>query len=166
MHTLKDRIRNLPSECGVYVFKDEKGKVLYVGKAKDIKKRVLSHFSPRNSKHTLLIEKTRDIEWYLMPSESQALLLEQALIKENSPPFNVMLRDDKSYPYVRITLEKFPSVSIVRPKEKTDALYFGPFTNKKILREALNLIRRIFPFRTCRNFKKSVWNFKTKNCIG
>jgi len=150
----KEKFKELPSKCGVYIFKDSKGKVLYVGKAKNIKERVANHFSSKDPKHVLLIEKTKYIDYYLCPTEPQALLLEQALIKENSPPFNIELRDDKSYPYVRISLDEFPSISIVRPKDKTDALYLGPFTNKKILRQALNFIRKIFPFRTCKRMKK------------
>ncbi len=161
----KSKFKELPSECGVYIFKDKKSKVLYVGKAKDIKKRVKSHFLSKDIKHKILIEKTAFIDYNLLPTESQALLLEQALIKENSPPFNVALRDDKSYPYVKISLDEFPYISILRPKDKTDALYIGPFTNKKLLREALNFIRKIFPFRTCKLMrKKACLNYYLKLC--
>ncbi len=165
---LEDIICSFPSECGVYIFKDKRGGILYVGKATNIRERVKSHFRQYHSpRHRLLLNRIHNIEYTLLPNEESALLLEQALIKENKPPFNVELKDDKSYPYVRISQEEFPSVSIVRIRTQKQGLFLGPFTNKKILKKALNLIRRIIKFRTCRKMRKNAClNYHLGLCPG
>lgn len=156
--SLKNKIANLPESPGVYIFKDKQGGVLYIGKAKSLKKRVQSYFSRfLSAKTQVLVSKIADIEYLSSPSEAQAQLLEASLVKEKQPPYNISLKDDKSFPLIRITDEEFPIVSICRrnkPRAKDTALYFGPYTNAKLLRQALKTIRRIFGFRSCRNFPK------------
>jgi len=152
---LENIIANLPEMPGVYIFKDAEGKIIYIGKAKSLKKRVPSYFNrPLNSKTQAMVSKIADIEYRLTPSESQAQLLEATLIKDNQPQYNVDLKDDKSFPLVKISNEDFPVVSICRrrkPAADDSDLYFGPYTNVKALRQAIGLIRRIFGFRSCKN---------------
>jgi excinuclease ABC subunit C len=171
---IKEKLKDLPDGPGVYVFKDERGKALYVGKATSLKKRVSSYFrkSPYYSpKAEALILNVKDLEYIRTPSEAQALLLEANLIKENQPRYNVEFRDDKSFPKVKITNEDFSAIFICRPKRKNKARYFGPYTNAKLLRQALRAIRRVFPFRSCRTMPKSVClnyylNLCPAPCIG
>lgn len=155
---LKEKITALPDAPGVYIFKDAGGEIIYIGKAKALKKRVQSYFSRFLSDKTqALVAKIADIEYKLTPSESQAQLLEAALIKEKLPIYNISLKDDKSFPLIRITDEEFPIVSIYRRKKakaNDTALYFGPYTNVKLLRQALKVIRRIFGFRSCKKMPK------------
>ena len=155
---LKTIIANLPDAPGVYIFKDAGGEIIYIGKAKDLKKRVQSYFSRFLSDKTqALVAKIADIEYKLTPSESQAQLLEAALIKEKLPIYNISLKDDKSFPLIKITDEKFPIVSIYRRKKakaSDTALYLGPYTNVKLLRQALKVIRKIFGFRSCKKMPK------------
>lgn len=155
---IKDKIDSLPELPGVYIFKDKEGKALYIGKAKSLKRRLQSYFSRYLSNKTqVLLKKVADIEYILSASESQAQLLEASLIKENLPPYNISLRDDKSFPFIRITDEDFPIIYICRKKKakiKDTATYFGPYTNAKLLRKALKTIRKIFTFRSCRVMPK------------
>jgi len=149
------KIKDLPTTSGVYLMKDAAGKVIYVGKAVDLRKRVQSYFRKRKtvSKTDFLVEKIRDIDHISTESEAEALILEASLIKKYQPKYNVDLRDDKTYPYIEITGEEFPRIGVVRPRaRKKDSIYYGPYTNPKLIREALNIIRRIFPFRTCDPF--------------
>lgn len=155
---LKDNVNSLPDACGVYIFKDAQGNILYIGKAKLLKKRVQSYFSrDLSAKTQILVSKIADIEYRITPSEAQAQLLEAALVKEKKPQYNIGLKDDKSFPWIRISDEKFPIVSICRRKSihKEDAaLYFGPYTNVKLLRQALKSMRQIFGFRSCKILPK------------
>ena len=155
---IKNKIADLPDAPGVYIFKDTQGAIIYIGKAKSLKKRVQSYFSRYLSAKTqIMVSKIADIEYKLTPSESQAQLLEASLIKDNLPQYNISLKDDKSFPLIRITNEDFPIVSICRrkrPKEKDTALYFGPYTNAQLLRQALKLMRKIFGFRSCKILPK------------
>jgi excinuclease ABC subunit C len=148
-------IHSLPLTSGVYLMKDAAGKVLYVGKAVSLRKRVQSYFrKSRNfSKTDFLVEEIRDIGYLPTNSEAEALILEASLIKEYQPKFNIELRDDKSYPYIEITAEEFPLIRVVRPREKNrTSKYYGPYVNPRLIREALTIIRKIFPFRTCDPF--------------
>ena len=172
---LKNKIAQLPDSPGVYIFKDSAGKIIYIGKAKSLKKRVQSYFSRYLSLKTqVMVSKIVDIEYKLTPSESQAQILEAALIKNNQPQYNISLKDDKSFPWIRITAEKFPVVSIARRKgqRKDDrSLYFGPYTNVKLLRQAVKMIRRIFGFRSCKTLPKAICLYGRLNlcpapCIG
>jgi len=152
---LKNKVAGLPEAPGVYIFKDARGQIIYIGKAKSLKKRVQSYFSRElDAKTQVMVSKIAGLEYKLSPSESQAQILEAALIKEHQPQYNIDLKDDKSFPWIRITNEDFPIVSIYRKKgERKDdgSLYYGPYTNVKLLRQAIKLVRRIFGFRSCKN---------------
>jgi len=150
-----EQVRSLPSASGVYLMKDDSGTVIYVGKAVDLHKRVASYFRRRStvSKTDFLVEKIDRIDVILTESEAEALILEASLIKKYQPYYNISLRDDKTYPYIEITGDPFPRVSIVRPRELNPlSSYYGPYTSVALIREALEIIRRIFPFRTCDPF--------------
>ena len=152
---LSEKIKALPLTSGVYLMKDGSGMILYVGKAVSLRKRVQSYFRklPTMSKTDVLVAGIRDIEYLPTASEAEALILEASLIKQYQPKFNIELRDDKTYPYIEITGEEFPRVAVVRPREKVkEHQYFGPYVNVQLIREALTIIRKIFPFRTCDPF--------------
>src|SRR5215217_6670780 len=151
----RDRLREqrlaLPDQPGVYLFRDARGRVVYVGKAKSIKKRVASHFSnPTVYGTTALTEEIDHIEYLVVVTESEALLTEQNFIKQYKPKFNIRLRDDKSYPYIAISLdEDFPRVYFTREKHKRQRAYFGPYSSAKRVRGTLDLLGKIFLFRSC-----------------
>ncbi len=148
---IKKKIKDLPNTCGVYVMKSARGKVLYVGKATSLKKRVLSYFSPSvSTKTSLLVDEAADIEYILCDSPQQALILEAALIKERKPKYNISLRDGKSYPYIEVTREKFPRISISRFKARNKNIFFGPYPNAGALKSAIEMIRKVFPYCSCK----------------
>jgi excinuclease ABC subunit C len=139
--------RALPDAPGVYLFHDEAGVILYVGKARSIRKRVASHFSGGETKLTSRVER---IEFLVTANEAEALLAEQSFIKRHRPRFNIRLRDDKSYPYVAVSLdEDCPRVYFTREKHRPGRAYFGPFSSAKRVRETLDLLGKLFQFRTC-----------------
>jgi len=146
-----DQRRNLPDQPGVYLFRDANGRVVYVGKAKSIRKRVASHFSNPSTKAGLdLLPMIDRIESLVVSTEAEALLTEQNFIKQYKPRFNVKLRDDKSYPYIAISLdEDFPRVYFTRERHRRDRAYFGPYSNAKRVRETLDLLGKVFLFRSC-----------------
>ncbi len=146
-----DRRRELPDEPGVYLFHDERGKVIYVGKAISIKKRVASHFSnPSTRAGRDLLPMIDHIESLVVQTESEALIVEQNFIKQYQPRFNIRLRDDKSYPYIAISLdEDFPRVYFTRERHRRDRAYFGPFSSAKRTRATLEVLGKVFLFRTC-----------------
>ncbi len=146
-----DRRRELPDEPGVYLFRDERGKVIYVGKAKSIKKRVASHFSnPSTRAGREILEMIDQIEALVVQTESEALLVEQNFIKQYKPRLNIRLRDDKSYPYIAISLdEDFPRVYFTRERHRRDRVYFGPYSNAKRVRATLEVLGKVFMFRSC-----------------
>jgi excinuclease ABC subunit C len=148
---LTEQRRALPDGPGVYIFRDTKERVLYVGKAKSIKKRVASHFSnPATRGFADLRSHIEAIEYVVTETEAEALLLEQEFIKRYKPRFNIRLRDDKSYPYVAISLdEDFPRVYFTRERHRRDRAYFGPYSSAKKTRETLDLLQKIFLFRSC-----------------
>src|SRR5688572_14934994 len=146
--------RALPDAPGVYLFADGKGRVLYVGKAKSIRKRVASHLGGRSGRGagaaTELVSRIEGIEFIETANEAEALLAEQRFIKQHRPPFNIRLRDDKSYPYIGISLdEEFPRVYFTRERHRAGRVYFGPFSSAKRVRETLDLLGKLFPYRTC-----------------
>jgi excinuclease ABC subunit C len=149
--SIEDRIteqrRALPDGPGVYLFRDAQRKVLYVGKALSIKKRVAGHFGrPRAA----WVDLVRDIEFIATETEAEALLAEQEFIKRHRPVYNVRLRDDKSYPYIGISLdEDYPRIYFTRERHKRGRVYFGPFSNAKRVRETLDLLGKVFQYRTC-----------------
>ena len=149
---LKKTLKTLPDEPGVYIFKDKKGEVLYVGKALSLKKRVSSYFQSAggNIKKKMLSEKAARIDYVLAESEAEALLYEAQFIKKHLPKYNVLLKDDKAYPLLKVTVgELYPRLLITRKKKDDNALYFGPFTDAGLLREAVKFLRRSFPLRSC-----------------
>ena len=145
------QLRTLPDSPGVYQFFDADGKILYVGKAKNLKKRVSSYFtkSHQNGKTRVMVRKIQKIKHIVVPTESDALLLENNLIKEHQPRYNVLLRDDKSYPWLCIKNERFPRIFPTRKRIKDGSEYFGPYTQMKTVRALLDLIKSVYPLRTC-----------------
>jgi excinuclease ABC subunit C len=150
---LKGEAGKLPDGAGVYVFRDREGDVLYVGKAKSLRSRVRSYFNVdagRSLKIRELVRRIDDLETFVLDSEAEALLLEWNLIKEHEPRFNVQLRDDKSYPYVRVTVqEPFPRVMVTRRLERDGSRYFGPYTDVGGMRSALRMLKKLYPVRSC-----------------
>jgi excinuclease ABC subunit C len=147
---LAEQRRALPDTPGVYLFTDSGGRVLYVGKAKSIRKRVASHFSGRSTTAGDLASRIEGIDFVGTQNEAEALLAEQNFIKQHRPPFNIRLRDDKSYPYIGISLEEeFPRVYFTRERHRASRVYFGPFSSAKRVRETLDLLGKLFPYRTC-----------------
>jgi excinuclease ABC subunit C len=159
MDTLDQKIEYLPTDPGVYLFKDKRGTILYVGKAGNIKHRVGSYFqrpAEKDAKTSAMLEKVADIETMVTDTEKEAYILENNLIKEHHPRYNVKLRDDKNYPCLRLSVEdEFPTLTIVRRIKKDRSLYFGPYPSSTSLKETLKLIRRLFPIRTCLDTKFS-----------
>jgi excinuclease ABC subunit C len=144
---LAERRRELPDSPGVYLFHGADGELLYVGKARSIRKRVASHFSGGNTRLTSRIDR---IDTLVTQTEAEALLAEQSFIKRHRPHFNIRLRDDKSYPYVAVSLdEEYPRVYFTREKHRSGRAYFGPFSSAKRVRETLDLLGKLFQFRTC-----------------
>src|SRR4051812_9228248 len=148
---LREQRRALPDQPGVYLFRDRRGRVIYVGKAKSIRKRVASHFSnPTVYGTTALTQEVDHIEALVVVTEAEALLTEQNFIKQYKPRFNIRLRDDKSYPYIAISLdEDFPRVYFTRERHKRERAYFGPYSSAKRVRGTLDLLGKIFLFRSC-----------------
>ncbi|MET0202322.1 MAG: excinuclease ABC subunit UvrC [Gaiellaceae bacterium] len=143
---LAEQRRTLPDQPGVYLFRDSRGRVIYVGKAKSIRKRVASHFSSRSQLSALI----DNIESLVVHTEAEALLAEQNFIKQYRPRFNIRLRDDKSYPYIAISLdEDYPRVYFTRERHRRDRAYFGPYSSAKRVRGTLDLLGKIFLFRSC-----------------
>ena len=142
--------RQLPDQPGVYVFKDADGGVLYVGKALSVRKRVASHFSGPHRGGLEFIDHVGSIDFLVTETEAEALLAEQQFIKRHRPRFNIRLRDDKSYPYVAVSLdEEFPRVYFTRERHRPGRVYFGPFASAKRVRETLDLLGKLFQYRTC-----------------
>ena len=149
---LKEKLANLPKRPGVYQHKDVDGKVLYVGKAKNLRNRVRSYFHesrPREARLELMIKKIADVEVIVTGTEAEALILENNLIKQLRPRYNVNLRDDKTYPFICIKKERFPRVFSTRRVKRDGSRYFGPYTSAKDMRVMLDTIRSIFKLRTC-----------------
>src|SRR5829696_1768837 len=150
---IEEQVKQLPATPGVYLFRDERGRVLYVGKAKSLRPRVRSYFqSGRGDRATIrqLPERVHDVEVIVTQSEVEALHLEQNLVKRHRPPFNVRLRDDKSFPYIAVTMEDdYPRVMFTRERHRRGVVYFGPYANAKKVRETLDTLNRVFRYRPC-----------------
>src|SRR6266508_545444 len=148
-----EQLKGLPTKPGVYLFRDGKSQILYVGKAKSLRPRVRSYFQARGrDRPTLsqLPERVHDVEVIVTSTEVEALHLEQNLVKRHRPPFNVRLRDDKSFPYIAVTVEdEFPRVMFTRERHRRGVVYFGPYANAKKVRETLDVLNRAFRFRPC-----------------
>ncbi|OGH00492.1 MAG: hypothetical protein A2600_05715 [Candidatus Lambdaproteobacteria bacterium RIFOXYD1_FULL_56_27] len=171
----QQKLELLPDEPGVYRFLDGKGKIIYIGKAKNLKKRVKSYFTPRaavDPRIVALVPMIKDLAWIVTKNEIEALILENQMIKTHRPKYNVELKDDKTYPYFRLTVgELFPRLSLVRNPKKDRALYFGPYVAVRTAREALATIRRFFPLRQSKmeldgsKTYKPCLNFQLKRCL-
>src|SRR3954464_1111327 len=148
---LTDQRRGLPDQPGVYLFRDARGRVIYVGKAKSIRKRVASHFSnPALYGTRALTDEVDHIDSLAVATEAEALLTEQTFIKQYKPRFNIRLRDDKSYPFIAISLdEDFPRVYFTRERHRRERAYFGPYSSAKRVRGTLDLLGKVFQFRSC-----------------
>ena len=150
---IRERARLLPEEPGVYVYRDEAGEVLYIGKAKSLRKRVGSYARPDRGlerKTAELVLRVAEIDVTITGTETEALLLEQTLVKQHRPPFNVRLRDDKSYPMIAVTTgEPFPRVLFTRRGDRRNARLFGPYPSASRVRETLDVLNRVFPYRPC-----------------
>ncbi len=167
---LRKSVRSLPFLPGVYLFRDSDNRVIYVGKAKNLKNRVSSYFSKRkfeNNKLKVLIRQIRSVDHIVVDTESDALLLENNLIKEYQPRYNVLLKDDKSFPYICIKKEPFPRVFSTRNPFKDGSSYFGPYTSGYMIRTILELIRQIYPLRNCNYIltSENIKSGKFKVCL-
>jgi excinuclease ABC subunit C len=153
---MRNKLEKVPDLPGVYLFKDGEGNVIYVGKAKSLKNRLASHFSSTdpNDKSYRIVKSSADFDFIVVKNEREALALEAELIKKYLPKFNVALKDDKSYPYIVITNEEFPSVRIARKKDEVDGEKFGPFIPPKNARKLKELIHKTFKLRKCKELKK------------
>ncbi|HKY73231.1 MAG TPA: excinuclease ABC subunit UvrC [Nitrospira sp.] len=171
---LDSKLAHLPDQPGVYLFKDQSGNVLYIGKAARLADRVRSYFlkgTDRTPKTALLVGQIADLETMVTRSELEALILESNLVKRYRPRFNVVLRDDKQYPYLRLPIkDRFPRLSIVRRVQKDGALYYGPYTPAGALRETLKVIKKVFPLATCSididgTAERACIEFEIKRCM-
>ncbi|HKR81057.1 MAG TPA: excinuclease ABC subunit UvrC [Nitrospira sp.] len=171
---LESKLAHLPDQPGVYLFKDRSGDVLYIGKAARLADRVRSYFlkgTDHTPKTALLVGQIADLETMVTRSELEALILESNLVKRHRPRFNVVLRDDKQYPYLRLPIkDRFPRLSIVRRVQKDGALYYGPYTPAGALRETLKVIKKVFPLATCTididgTAERACIEFEIKRCM-
>ncbi len=172
------QIKTLPNTPGVYQYFDKNGKILYIGKAKNLKKRVISYFTKthENGKTGVLVKKIASVKHIVVTSEADALLLENSLIKKYQPRYNVLLKDDKSYPYICIKNERFPKVFMTRNIIKDGSEYFGPYTSVRTVKALLSLIKELYTIRTCNynlseeNIEKGKFKvcleYHIKNCLG
>ncbi len=160
---IKEQINELPRNPGVYQFFDKNQRILYVGKAKNIKKRVSSYFTKKQeyAKTKLMVSKIRDIKYFVVPTEMDALLLENNLIKKYQPKYNVMLKDDKTYPFICVKNEPFPRIYSTRRVVKDGSFYFGPYTSVRLVRTLINFVHQLYPLRTC-NFNLKSENIQRK----
>jgi excinuclease ABC subunit C len=168
----EEKVRLVPAEPGVYLFRDRQGKILYIGKARDLRDRLRAYIQPQSEPRlAALVRRIADVETIVTRSEVEALLLEESLIKIKKPRYNVRLRDDKKYPYLKITVqERFPRIFITRNIKPDGAVLFGPYTSARELRRALKGVRRIFRLRTCKrelpesNPGPPCLNFQVRRC--
>ena len=175
MSALSDRIANLPAVPGVYLFKDSRGEVLYVGKAKSLSARVPNYLRPDPQRPRIdeMMTLAAELDVILTATEVEALLLESTLIRQHKPHYNVLLKDDKTFPFVKLSMrDDYPRISVTRIVRDDGARYVGPFTDVKSLRRTLRDLRRVFPLRTCRDFEHHVREdrpclyFHIKRCVG
>jgi excinuclease ABC subunit C len=150
---VEEKLKTLPAKPGVYLFRDERGRVLYIGKAKSLRPRVRSYFQPSaipRGTQSQMLPRVADLEVIVTGTEVEALHLEQNLVKRHRPPFNVRLRDDKSFPYIAVTVDdEYPRVMFTRERHRRGVVYFGPYANAKKVRETLDTLNRVFRYRPC-----------------
>src|ERR1700681_1396051 len=150
---LRDKVAALPTSPGVYLYKDAHDTVIYVGKAKSLRARVRSYFSEErlaDGKADTLLSEARDIDYILVDNEKEALALENNLIKQYKPRFNILLRDDKTYPYIKLTHEKYPRVYVTRRLRKDGAIYYGPYFPANLAHRLVHFIHRHFQVPSCK----------------
>ncbi|HYY94571.1 MAG TPA: excinuclease ABC subunit UvrC [Pyrinomonadaceae bacterium] len=173
--TLEEKLKNLPTSPGVYLHKDEAGKIIYVGKAKNLRNRVRSYFQSgrgHDLKTRELVRRIRDLEFIVTDTEVEALILESNLIKQHKPRYNILLKDDKQYPHLKLTInEAFPRVMITRRIQRDGALYFGPYLPASLARRTIDLINRTFQLRTCDieidgRLPRPCLEYHIKRCLG
>jgi len=166
---LKIQIKTLPESPGVYQYYDKEGSLLYIGKAINLKKRVSSYFNKNieHGKTKVLVKKIVSIKHIVVETETDALLLENNLIKKYQPRYNIMLKDDKTYPWICIKKERFPRVFLTRMVVKDGSEYFGPYTSVRTVRALLDLIKELYHIRTCTYdlSKRNISNHKYKVCL-
>ena len=162
----RERLKATPTRPGVYIMRDSLGDVLYVGKAAKLRHRLRSYFQKQanlTEKMQVMMGEISDFEYIVVESEQEALLLECTLIKRYKPPFNARLKDDKSYPYIKVDLnEDFPQVYITRRVRRDGARYFGPFASATSVRRTLSLLKKLFPYRSC---TKTITGMDTRPCL-
>jgi len=170
--SIKEKLNQIPTSPGIYFFKNKCDEIIYIGKAKILRSRVRSYFNKldkKDSKTKIMTNHIKDIEWLVVRSEVEALITEANFIKEHKPRYNIFLKDDKTFPYIRITNEPYPRVEIIRQKNlsKDDNDYFGPYTDAKYLREVLRVLHKVFPIRTCTYLinSQSISEGKIKVCL-
>lgn len=175
MASLNEKLKNLPLDPGVYIHKDADGRIIYVGKAKNLRHRVRSYFQSgrgHDRKTRELVKRIRDLEFIVTDTEVEALVLESNLIKKHRPRYNVLLKDDKQYPHLKLTInEPFPRVMITRRVQRDGALYFGPFLPASLARRTIDLINRTFQLRTCDieidgELPRPCLEYHIKRCLG
>ena len=170
MRSFQDKLKNIPTKPGVYQFKNKDGDIIYIGKAKNLRNRVRSYFQKnkyQTPKNQSMIKRIANVEWIIVRSNVEALLTEANMIKEVQPKYNVDLKDDKSFPFIRITNEPYPQVLLTRKIEKDGSKYFGPYTDVKNLRYSLKALHKIFPVRSCSYYMddQTVVAKKVKLCL-
>ena len=167
---IKEKLKKLPKSPGVYMFKGTDGGILYIGKAKNLSKRVSGYFKehiPKTTRQMSLLEHVKDLDYIITTSEEEALIYEANLIKENKPKYNVEMKDDKSFPLLKLTKEKYPRLIITRKKLNDGSRYFGPYTRVRLLRSAAAIMKSIFPLRTCKKIPLQVClSYHIGQCLG
>ena len=170
--SVTERLENLPSSPGIYLMKDAAGKIIYIGKAISLKNRIRTYFhtTPVAPRTKALVERIDDIEWIVTNTEKEALILESNLIKLHKPRYNVRLTDDGSFPYIRITSDAYPSITVTRAVRKDGSAYFGPYTSAQATRQSVKVLRKAFPLRSCsrdlRRVLRPCLNYQLKLCAG
>jgi excinuclease ABC subunit C len=168
MFDIQEQLKKLPEQPGVYIMKDEHGNIIYIGKAINLKNRVRQYFqaSANHSPKVLaMVARIREFEYIVTDSELEALILECNLIKKHKPKFNILLKDDKHYPYIKVTMnEEYPRVLMTRRIDKDGAKYFGPYSNAAAVYETIDVIKKLFPIKTCNKvFPRDIG--KTRPCL-
>ena len=164
METIEQQLKLIPENSGSYQFFDKNDEIIYVGKAKNLKRRVSSYFvkNHANVKVRVMVPQIKKIQYIITNTEVEALILESHLIKKYKPKYNILLKDDKKFPYFLITTEEYPRILVVRKRNKNplEGKYFGPYTNGKAMYSTLDLLKKIFPLKQCKTPK-----FKDRPCL-
>lgn len=171
MFDIEEELKKLPSKHGVYIMKDINDNIIYVGKAVSLRNRVRQYFRKNNKTNRIekMVSLIDHFEYIVVDNEAEALILECNLIKENMPKFNVLLKDDKTYPYIKIDIKsEYPNVFITRKMQNDGSKYFGPYANSGAAKEMVDFIRKRFQIRQCKNFKSNkrpCLNYHIKRCL-